>query len=105
MPVKEVLVKITEAKAGAATVIGPDKKVVGIFTDGDLRRSLEKDADLLHKPVSLFMSGDPVRVKYDTLVMEALNIIREKRIDELIVVDEEDIPIGVVDEKDLLGLG
>jgi len=103
--IRDVLLAITRARAGSATVVDRDGKVCGIFTDGDLRRSLEKDPQVTIKPVGKVMTPKPVTLQSDTLAAEALNIIKERRMDELLVVDNNGRPIGIVDEKDLLGLG
>ncbi|MDP8262272.1 MAG: KpsF/GutQ family sugar-phosphate isomerase [Candidatus Ancaeobacter aquaticus] len=105
MRIKEVLFAITDARAGAAIVIDANKQLVGIFTDGDLRRSIEKEPNVTAMKVSSFMTKRPITITQDKLAMEALRIIKERRIDELIVVDKDGHPIGIVDEKDLLGLG
>lgn len=104
MLIKDVLFAITEARAGAAAVVD-DNKLVGVFTDGDLRRSIEKEPNVTAMKVSSFMTKKPVTITQDKLATEALRIIKERRIDELIVVDKDGHPIGFVDEKDLLGLG
>lgn len=102
--VKDALIAITKARAGSATVVDKNGCVCGIFTDGDLRRHLEEDPMVTTKPISSVMTPRPVTVHMDTLAFEALRIIKEKRIDELLVVDNENRPVGVVDEKDLLGI-
>jgi arabinose-5-phosphate isomerase len=103
--VKNVLIAITEAKAGSATVVDNDGKVCGIFTDGDLRRNIEKDPMITKKQVSKVMTKNPISIHMDTLAFEALRIIKDKKIDELVVVDDNKRPVGLVDEKDLLGIG
>ena len=102
--IRDVLVKITQCHAGAATVIDDNGKMIGIFTDGDLRRALDQDEDILKKIVSRFMTKNPVYINPDCLAVEALKLIKEKKIDELPVVDESFQPLGLVDEGDLLGL-
>lgn len=102
--VKKVLVKITEARAGCATVVDSKKRLLGIFTDGDLRRSLTKDPTILNQPVSKFMTRKPKVIREDSLAAEALRLIKKHGIDEIVVVDKKEKPIGIVDEKDLLGL-
>ncbi len=103
--VKDVLLAITEARAGAAAVVDADKRLVGIFTDGDLRRIIDRAPDITSQRVSQVMTKTPLTISPDRLATEALRIIKERRIDELIVVDAKGHPLGVVDEKDLLGLG
>ncbi|MEW6535951.1 MAG: KpsF/GutQ family sugar-phosphate isomerase [Candidatus Auribacterota bacterium] len=102
--ISDVLLAVTHAHAGAAAIVDSDGKLVGFFTDGDLRRGLEKTRDLVAKPVREYMTRNPYRVKPDCLAAEALKLLKEKRIDELPVVDEENRPVGLLDEGDLLGL-
>ena len=103
--VKDVLLAITEARAGAAAVVDGSRKLVGVFTDGDLRRVIDREPDVTSHKVSAYMTKTPLTITPDRLATEALRVIKEKRIDELIVVDSKGRPVGVVDEKDLLGLG
>jgi len=102
--IKDVLLAITRAKAGAATIIDADGKMIGFFTDGDLRRAIEKDEKMIQKPVKLFMTRNPYSIKPDCLATEALKILKHKKIDELPVVDDSGHPVGVIAEGDLLGL-
>lgn len=103
--VKDVLFAITEARAGAASVVDKKGKLRGIFTDGDLRRQLEKDERIILKKVRDVMTGNPVTLSKDCLASEALRILKEKRIDELPVVDKKGFPIGMLDVQDLLKAG
>ncbi len=102
--VKDVLLAITEARAGAAAVVDGERRLVGIFTDGDLRRVIDREPDVTAHRVSAYMTKTPLTISPDHLATEALRIIKERRIDELIVVNPQGHPVGVVDEKDLLGL-
>jgi arabinose-5-phosphate isomerase len=100
--VKEVLVKITAARAGAACVVSGKGRLIGIFTDGDLRRSLEKHRNILEKKVKDVMTKDPFYITSNTLASEALRLIQQNQFDEIPIVNRHGQPIGVVDEKDLL---
>lgn len=102
--VREVLLKITAARAGCATLIGKNGKLAGIFTDGDLRRWLAKDASILEKPVAGCMTRDPITIRDEALLAEGLRIIQQNKIDEIVVVDKNNRPVGLLDEKDLLEL-
>jgi arabinose-5-phosphate isomerase len=104
-PVSKALLAITQARAGSATIINKKGKLVGIFTDGDLRRHLGTDVNLPKRPVKQVMTHHPRVVKKDCLAVEALRILQEKRIDELPVVDERGRPIGLLDVQDLLKVG
>lgn len=103
--VKKVLLAITKARAGSASVINKKGVLTGIFTDGDLRRHLESEPDLINKKVKFVMTKNPTVIKKDRLAAEAFEILRSKRIDELPVVDEGKRPIGLVDVQDLLKAG
>jgi len=105
MLIKSVLLKITKAKAGSATVINKKGKLIGIFTDGDLRRHLEADMDLRVKKVKDVMTKNPVSIERGKLAYEALKILQQKRIDEIPVVDKNNKPVGLVDVQDLLKAG
>ena len=103
--VKSVLLKITAARAGSATVIDDKGKLKGIFTDGDLRRHLEKGLDLSKQKVKDVMTKKPRTLKKGRLAVEALRILREYKIDEIPIVDEKGRAIGLVDVQDLLKAG
>jgi arabinose-5-phosphate isomerase len=103
--VKRVLLSITKARAGSASVIDRKGKLVGIFTDGDLRRHLETEPDLINKKVKDVMTKNPSTIKAERLAAEAFDILRSKRIDEIPVVDDKGRPVGLVDVQDLLKAG
>lgn len=103
--VKDVLLAITSARAGAASIVNKQGILIGIFTDGDLRRHLEEDANLAAKRVSEVMTRSPRTISKDKLAAEALRILKENRIDELPVVDERGRPAGMLDVQDLLKAG
>jgi arabinose-5-phosphate isomerase len=103
--VKDVLLKITKMRAGSATIVDSKGKLVGIFTDGDLRRHMEKGEDLLHCEVSRVMTKSPVAITGDRLAAEAFEILRDRRIDEIPVVDGRGRPIGLLDVQDILKAG
>ncbi|MBI4335489.1 MAG: KpsF/GutQ family sugar-phosphate isomerase [Candidatus Omnitrophica bacterium] len=103
--VKDVLLKITRARAGSACVVDKNRRLRGIFTDGDLRRHLERDPDIVRKRVRDVMTKGPAAIKKNRLAAEALTILRTKKIDEIPVVDEKNRPIGLVDVQDLLKAG
>ena len=103
--VRDVLLKITEARAGAASVVDRSGKLTGIFTDGDLRRHVESDKNLVVRKVRDVMTKDPVTIPKDHLASEALRILQDKRIDEVPIVDARHRPIGMLDVQDLLKAG
>jgi arabinose-5-phosphate isomerase len=100
--VREVLFAITKARAGAAIVLDAAGRVVGIFCDGDLRRGLERDGAFLSRPVAEVMTRDCVRIAADVRAGEALDILRERRIGEAPVIDEDGRLLGVADLKSIV---
>ncbi len=104
-PVRDVLVAITQARAGSATVVDRRGRVVGIFTDGDLRRHLKSDALLAQRSVASVMTTKPTTITPDRLAVEAMRILQERRIDELPVVDARGRAVGLLDVQDLLKAG
>lgn len=101
----EVLLKITQARAGSATVVDKKGELVGIFTDGDLRRHLETDSKLLQRRIKEVMTKKPLRIARDKLAAEAIRVLQDKRIDEVPVVDKKNRPVGLLDVQDLLKAG
>ncbi len=104
-PVKRVLIAITDARAGSASVVDPRGRLIGIFTDGDLRRQIETDPNLINRKVRDVMTKHPVTIKKERLAAEAFDILRSKKIDEIPVIDERGRPIGLIDVQDLLKAG
>ncbi len=104
-PIKKVLVKITQARSGAACVVDNKGRLLGIFTDGDLRRNIEKHPNLLQMHVRQVMTKNPKCVNKDTLAVEASSILEEHKIDEVPVVDFKGRVVGMLDVQDLLEAG
>lgn len=105
MPLKRVLYAITRARAGSATIVDKKGRLIGIFTDGDLRRHLEKGPAIIAKQVKDLMTKNPAVIKKGRMAVEALSILRKKNIDEIPVVDKNYKPVGLVDIQDLLKAG
>jgi arabinose-5-phosphate isomerase len=93
----------TPGRPGAALITGAQEKLVGIFTDGDLRRLLDVQGEIRGRsPVDEHMGRNPKTIHPDQLVEEAFRVMREHRIDQLAVIDERARPIGLLDVQDLL---
>jgi len=106
MSVKDALLAITKARCGSACVIDSKGKLVGIFTDGDLRRQLDKDGtDILSRPVKDVMTKTPSTIGQDHLAAEALKILKDRHIDEIPVINESGKSVGILDIQDLLKAG
>lgn len=101
---RDALQKITETKGrpGAAAIVSSDGKVSGVFTDGDLRRLLNKKVDFLNMPISEVMCRTPKTISASVLANDALKILSEYQIDQVFVVDDEGRPVGMVDIQDLV---
>jgi len=99
--IREVLQAMRRCRAGAAVAIDPAGKLAGIFTHGDFARHFETTPELGGQPVDRFLTRSPITVQADKLAVEVLRILQTHRIDDLVVVDEEDRPLGIVDTQDL----
>ena len=104
--VKEALLAITSARAGSCTIVDRRGKLKGIFTDGDLRRHLkENGAAILSQRIEPFATKQPVSIHEEKLAAEALQLLRDRNIDELPVVDRSGRAVGLLDVQDLLKAG
>lgn len=90
---------------GFTAVASDDGQVLGIFTDGDLRRLVHAgDLTALDRPVSDRMTRQPQRLTVDQLVRDAVALVRERRLDEIPVVDGDGRPVGLIDVQDLIAM-
>lgn len=103
--VREVLAAITRAKAGAASIVDENGVLKGIFTDGDLRRNLEVQENLLDKKIGNCMTKNPVTVRDDMLAGQALILLKKHKVDEVPVVDKHLRLVGILDIQDLVRVG
>jgi len=101
MVVREVLQEMSRRKAGAAVIAGEDGQLLGIFTHGDFARHFQLTPGLGESPVEQFITRHPVTIRSDRLAAEVLHVLEQHRIDDLVVVDENNVPVGVVDSQDL----
>lgn len=101
LTVKEALLVMTHAKSGSLAVVNTKGKLVGVFTDGDFRRHMANNGNLLSQPLKHVMTPKPICVRDDALAVEALKIFNERNIDDLIVVNAKQEPVGLVDSQDL----
>jgi arabinose-5-phosphate isomerase len=101
LTVKEALLLMTRAKSGSVAVVNSAGKLIGVFTDGDLRRHMANDGDVLARPLSGVMTADPVCIGQEALAVEALKIFNQRNIDDLIVVNARRQPVGLIDLQDL----
>jgi arabinose-5-phosphate isomerase len=101
LTVKEALMVMTRAKSGSLSVVNQRGKLVGVFTDGDFRRHIAGNGDLLNQRLRRVMTHNPICIREDALAAEALKVFNERNIDDLIVVDSRRQPVGLIDSQDL----
>jgi arabinose-5-phosphate isomerase len=100
--VREALLVMTKAKSGSVCVVGKSGKLVGVFTDGDLRRRMAEQGDaVLEMTLSKVMTAKPTTLRDTALAVEALKIFHTRKIDDLIVVNAKREPVGLIDTQDL----
>jgi len=102
--IRDVLKTMTAVRAGAAVIADTDGKLLGIFTHGDFARHFQKDPKVGERLVADLMTLNPVSVHKDKLAVEVLNLLESHRIDDLVVVDDNNAPVGIVDSQDLTRL-
>lgn len=99
--VLEVVQATTRHRTGAAILVQANGTLAGIFTQGDFARHFPDCPDLARRPVEDFMTRSPITVGRDRLAAEVLHILRTHRVDDLVVVDDEGHPVGLIDSQDL----
>lgn len=101
----EALVEMTKKGLGMTAVVDDQQRVVGVFTDGDLRRALDRQVDVHNTIIGDVMTRTYKTVKADHLAAEALHIMEENRINALLVIDDDKRLIGALNMHDLLRAG
>ena len=99
--VKEAVLAMTGARSGCVAVVDGSDKLLGIFTDGDLRRHLIETPDITQVSIDSVMTRNPITLKADQLAVDILQIYEQKNIDDLMVVDNTGHIVGAVDIQDL----
>lgn len=102
VPISEALVEMTRSTIGTTAVVDDDLRVLGIYTDGDLRRTLDKEIDVHKSKIAEVMTADCVTAAPNILAVEGLKIMQERGINALLVVDDEKRLVGVLHMHDLL---
>ena len=92
---------MADVRAGLAVALDEEGALAGIFTHGDFGRHFRQHPDLLERSIGEFMTRRPVTIGANKLAVEVLHLIEQHRIDDLVVVDDGNRPIGVVDSQDL----
>lgn len=102
--VREALQEMTRARSGAAVVVDPAGGLAGVFTHGDFVRAFQRDASIADHKVEEYMTRRPVSIQADKLAAEVLATLEKCRVDDLVVIDAEGRPVGMVDTQDLTRL-
>jgi arabinose-5-phosphate isomerase len=103
--VAEGLLEVTSKGLGMTAIVDDSMRVLGVFTDGDLRRALDRAADLHAARMDQVMTAGPKSVLPSTLAAEAVHLMETHRITSLIVLDEDGKLVGVLHVHDLLRAG
>jgi arabinose-5-phosphate isomerase len=101
---KEAIMEMTKKRLGMTAVVDDENNLVGIITDGDLRRMLEKSVAIDTIKVNDIMTADPQTIEPDMLAVEALDILRKKEISQLVVTDKGKY-VGIIHIHDLVKEG
>jgi len=103
--VTQALMEITQKRLGMTTVIDDSGKLLGIFTDGDLRRALDSDIDFKATRIDQVMTANATLIDANALAAQALLVMQDKGIGQLIIVDKNNRPIGALNMQDMLKAG
>ncbi len=104
-PLRDGLMEMTDKGLGMTVVVDQNNVVAGVFTDGDLRRTLDLGVDMHSCKISEVMTGQCQTAQADMLAAEALQIMQEKKINALPIVDQEQCLVGAISMHDLLRAG
>jgi arabinose-5-phosphate isomerase len=102
---KEALLEMTRKGLGMTAVIDSDRRLLGVFTDGDLRRLLDRDVDVRKATIAEVMKRSPRTVSQDVLAVEAVRLMEEARVNGLLAIDDEGRLAGALNMHDLLRAG
>src|SRR5438046_3544505 len=101
VPAMQAVVEMSRSRMGMTAVVDEAGRVRSIFTDGDLRRSLEKGADFHAVAVDSLMTAGPKTIRAEALAVEAVQLMELHKVNQLLVVDEHDRLVGALNMHDL----
>lgn len=104
-PLTQTLLEMTQKGLGITTILNSEKKLSGVFTDGDLRRAIDNNIDINAASIKEVMSPNPSCISSNMLAAEALGLMEKRSITALIVADDSQHPIGVIHMHDILRAG
>jgi arabinose-5-phosphate isomerase len=99
--VQQAVRTMGRCRSGCVILTHPDNTLAGIFTQGDFARAFESNPNLASEPVRQFMTPGPITIQAGKLAAELLNLLERHPVDELVVLDAEQHPVGIVDTQDL----
>ncbi|HSJ49361.1 MAG TPA: KpsF/GutQ family sugar-phosphate isomerase [Gammaproteobacteria bacterium] len=102
---RDALLEMTAKRLGMTAVVDSQGKLTGLFTDGDLRRTLDRGVDIHTTPIHEVMTRDPRTIQPGVLAAEALQVMDSKKINGLIVINAQQEPVGALNMHDLLRAG
>jgi len=102
---RETLLEMTNKGLGMTAIVDSKHKLLGVFTDGDLRRFFDKQDDLKGAMIIDLMTSGGIRIESNKLAAEALKLMEDKKISALLVVNEENMLVGALNMHDLLQAG
>jgi arabinose-5-phosphate isomerase len=105
LPVRDAILEMTSKRLGATCVVGQDGRLVGIITDGDLRRLLQKTSDITGMTAEMAMTRHPKTIGPDLLAAIALQEMEGHNITQLVVVDSSQRPVGMIHLHELVKAG
>jgi len=103
--IRDALLEMSSKHLGMTGVVDPEGRLIGLFTDGDLRRTLNKPIDLKQAPVRDVMTGNPITAGMDMLAAELVTLMRSRAINGIFVVDDDGHIQGALNMHDLLRAG
>jgi arabinose-5-phosphate isomerase len=103
--IKDALVEMSLKGLGMTAVVDKNHQLIGLFTDGDLRRILDEEINIHQDVITSVMTPSPTTATADMLAAQALKIMEDKKINGLVIVNENNIPIGAMNMHDLLSSG
>tara|TARA_B110000238_G_scaffold197667_1_gene240676 strand:- start:700 stop:1521 length:822 start_codon:yes stop_codon:yes gene_type:complete len=103
--IKDALVEMSLKGLGMTAVVNKNHQLIGLFTDGDLRRILDEEINIHQDVITSVMTPLPTTATADMLAAQALKIMEDKKINGLIIVDKSNIPVGAMNMHDLLSSG
>jgi arabinose-5-phosphate isomerase len=103
--IRDALLEITRKGLGMTAVVNAEGQLIGIYTDGDLRRTLDLEIDIRTTTITSVMNKTPKTIRPQLLAAEAVALMEEKKVNGVIVVDAQRRPVGALNMHDLLKAG